>query len=417
MALQSDQRTGPLSGYKILDFTRALAGPYGAMLLADLGATVIKIEQPEGDCIRTNGPFLDNEKKDGGLGGFFNSINRNKNGVVLNLKDPRCQKIAHQLAEECDAVIMNFSSPNIPKKYKIDFDTLHAINPKLVYVALCGFGTNAVVGSDYVEKPTVDMMIQAASGFMSITGKNENEMYKAGPGIGDTYPGTLGIVALLAALVNAKDTGKGQYVEVAMLDALMLLSERMIYQYSYTGKIPTPIGNGHPHHAPYSLYRAKDGYVAISAHPIKYWDHLVNAIGCDILRNDPRFKDTTSRIKNIEELTKLIEAFTSQRTKAECMEIFDKHNCLAAPCNNAKDLYESPHVKKREMLVQIEGDADTHKMVTVAASPMKFSKTKTQVVKRAPLLGEDTARILSQLGYSQQEIETLDAEGAIYVKK
>lgn len=410
MPVQTERRTGPLNGFKILDFTRALAGPFGTMLLADLGATVIKIEAPDGDFIRGNGPFL-HEDGDGGLGGFFSSINRNKKSVVLNLKNTRAQEIARQLAKECDAVIMNFSSPRIMEKYNLGYERLHEINPSLVYVAISGYGTNRVVGSEKENAPTVDMMIQACSGIMSITGANEDEMYKVGPGIGDTYPGTLAIVALLAALIHARETGEGQYVEVAMLDALMLLCERMLYQYSYTGKVPKPIGNNHPLHAPWGIYKTKDGYISIAAHPVKYWDHLINAMDMDELRQ-PEFATVSDRVTNQKELNRVLESWTSVRTKQECMEIFDRFDCLCAPVNTAEDLFNSSQVKKREMLVEVEGDARTGEKVIVAGTPFKLSATPARIYRRAPLLSEDTAEVLEQLGYTQDEIKKLDEEGA-----
>lgn len=404
MSIVTEKRSGPLNGYKILDFTRALAGPYGTMMLADMGATVIKIEAPDGDFTRTLGPFTDNETKDNGLGGFFSSVNRNKEDLVLNLKTVEAQEIAQKLAMECDAVISNYSSVKILEKYNLGYEKLHELNPKLVYVVISGYGTDKVVGTEVYDKPTVDLMIQAHSGIMSITGLDKDHMCKVGPGIGDTYPGTLSIVALLAALIHAKDTGEGQYVEVAMMDAMMLLCERMIYQYSYTGVVPEPMGNDHPLQAPWSLYKTADGYVAIAGSPIKYWEHFLEAADYAPLR-DEKFATAAGRVTYRDELNAVIGEWTKQYTTDACMEILNKFNCLAAPVCNAADLFNSKQVEKREMLAEVEANVETGAKVKIAGVPFKFSETPAKVYKRAPLLGENSREILHQLGYSDAQID------------
>lgn len=410
MSVTTEKRTGPLNGYRILDFTRALAGPYATMMLADMGATVIKIEAPDGDFIRGSGPFLNKETRDDGLGGFFNSVNRNKESLVLNLKDEAGQKIAQKLAMECDAVISNFSSVKILEKYNLGYDTLHALNPRLVYTVISGYGTDRVVGAVNKERPTVDLMIQAEGGVLSVTGADKDHMYKVGPGIGDLFPGALSVIALLGALIHAKDTGEGQYVEVAMMDAIMSLCERILYQYSYTGKIAEPIGNNHPLQAPWSVYKTADGYISICGSPVKYWDNLVKATDYEPLRA-PQFAAAADRVTNKDELNKTIEQWTSVRTTQECMDILLQFSCQAAPVNNAGDLFKSEHVKAREMLVEIDADAGSGRTVKVAGTPLKFSETPAQVYKRAPLLGENSKSILNDLGLSDDEIQQLVLKG------
>ena len=415
MSLRTEKRPGPLSGYKILDFTRALAGPYATMMLADMGATVIKVEAPDGDFIRSSGPFLDSETHDDGLGGFFNSVNRNKESIVLDLRQPEGQKIAQQLAMECDACISNFSSVGILEKYNLGYDRLHELNPKLVYTVISGYGTDRVVGAVNKERPTVDLMIQAEGGVLSITGADRDHMYKVGPGIGDLFPGALSVIALLGALIRAKDSGEGQYVEVAMMDAIMSLCERMLYQYSYTGVIAEPIGNNHPLQAPWSVYKTADGYISICGSPVKYWDKLVAATDFEPLRA-PQFAGAADRVKNVRELNATIEQWTSARTTAECMDALLKYNCQAAPVNNAGDLFKNPHVKAREMLVDIEADGSTGRTVKVAGTPLKFSGTPAKVCRRAPLLGENTKSILSDLGYGEEEIAALVEKGVTKIR-
>jgi crotonobetainyl-CoA:carnitine CoA-transferase CaiB-like acyl-CoA transferase len=180
MTIKTEQTTGPLNGFKILDFTRTFAGPYATMMLADMGATVIKVEPPEGDPSRQLGPYLNNDDKDCGLGGFNSSVNRNKRSISLNLKNPDAQKVAQEIAKECDALILNFSTPKIMSKYNLDYDTIKKINPKIVYVSISGYGTTRIVSSLHEGKPTIDMMMQAESGTLSITGSPDGECTRLG---------------------------------------------------------------------------------------------------------------------------------------------------------------------------------------------------------------------------------------------
>ena len=411
--IQTEDRSGPLNGYKILDLTRAYAGPYATMLLADMGATIIKIEPPEGDPNRQLGPFLNDEDKDMGLGGFYSSINRNKRSIALNLKKPDAQKIAQQLASECDAMIFNFSTPKILEKYNLDYDTVAGLNPRIVYVSISGYGTNRIVPSLFEGKPTIDMMMQAESGTLSVTGAPTGEVYKVGPGIGDTYTGTVAIVAMLAALLKAKETGKGQFIDIAMLDSMVMLSERIIYQYSYTGVSPGPIGNRHPLQAPYSVYNTNDGSIVLAGFPDRYWDKLVDVMDIDILRTDSRFTTREARMQNQDALDVIITGWTSKRSKKEAMELLDRAGCLASPVNVAGDLFTNEHLRQRKMLVEVEGHPKTGQKVEITGSPFKFSDTPVGIYNRAPLNGEDSCSVLKQLGYSAEEIERMISEGSV----
>lgn len=419
MAITAENRTGPLNGIKILDFTRAYAGPFATMLLGDMGATIIKVEQPvTGDTTRSLGPYLDPSTKDYGLGGFNLSVNRNKKSIALNLKDPKAQKIAHQLVKECDAMIFNFSSPKIMEKFNLTYETVSKINPKMVYVSISGYGTDRVVGSMYEGKPTIDLMMQAESGTMSITGSPDGKMYKVGPGIGDSFAGTLSIVALLAALIHARETGEGQFIDIAMLDSMMLLTERIMYQYSYTGVSPGPIGNRHPLQAPYSMYPAKDGNIVLAANPERYWTRFCKASGiAEFNCGDPRFSSNEERIKHQDELDEIITAWTSVRTKAEIMAVLDDNGCLASPVNRAEDLFRSKHVQERQMLVEVEANPVTGQTAKIAGTPLKFEKTPANILRRAPLIGEDSEEILGELGYGEDELRQLISEGAVFTTK
>lgn len=417
MSIIPDKRTGPLSGYKILDFTRAYAGPFATMMLADLGATVIKVEGLDGDPNRQLGPYLCDEDKDMGIGGFNLSVCRNKKSIALDLKNPLGQQVAKELVKECDAMILNFSTPKIMSKFDLDYETVKAINPKMVYVSISGYGTNKVVPSEHEGKPTIDMMMQAESGCLSITGSPDGEMYKVGPGIGDSFTGTVAIVAMLAAIINAKDTGKGQFIDIAMLDSMIMLSERILFTYSYTGVSPKPIGNRHPLQAPYSIYKTKDGAVALAGFPERYWERFVDACGVEELKNKELFGDKTKRLRNIDLMDSYINGWMSSRTKAEVMEILDSHGCLAAPVNRAEDLFNDKHIREREMLVEVEGHPRTHQKVEIVGTPFKFSDTKAQIVHRSPMIGENSVEIVKQLGHDDAFIEELISKGVMRVSE
>lgn len=237
--------TGPLQGIRVLDFTRFLAGPYATMLMADLGASVIKIEEPGGDHTRTSGPYLDSETKDHDIGGFFNSLNRSKYGICIDLKSEGGRDLILKLVKDVDVVVENFRG-GVMERYGLNYEVLSKVNPRLVYSSIRGFGDKRTLGTNYPERPTVDLLVQAVSGIMSITGSADGDMYKIGPGIGDIFPGTMSLVGILSALQWRERTGEGQYVDTSMYDSMLSLCERMLYQYSYTKEVPKPMGNAHP---------------------------------------------------------------------------------------------------------------------------------------------------------------------------
>lgn len=414
MRMDLDKITGPLKGVRILDLTQAYAGPFATMLLADLGATIIKIENPKGDSTRNNGPYLSEADEKIGMSGYNNSVNRNKYNICVDLKTPEGQKIAHELVKQSDAMIFNFSSPKIMEKFDLSYETVKKINPAIVYVSMSGYGSNRVVGSLHENKPTVDLMMQAECGSIGITGSRQGKLYKYGPGIGDSYTGTVAAIALLAGLHHSKETGEGQFIDIAMLDSMIMLTERIIYQYSYTGVSPGPIGNSHPMQAPYSIFKTKDGYVSIVGNPQKYWERLCNAMGKPEYINDERYNGQFKRLEHEDEVNAIVSSWTCDKTKKEVMKILDEYECLAAPVNTAEDLFEDAHVAEREMIVEVEGDPVTGKMVQIVGTPFKFSDTKTAIRHRAALKGENSVQILKDLlAYDDMEIRQLKDQGIL----
>ncbi|HEY1282105.1 MAG TPA: CoA transferase, partial [Acidimicrobiales bacterium] len=248
--------TGPLSGVRIVDLTRALAGPYCTMILADLGADVVKVEPPEGDLTRFTGPFArDDEEK--AFGGYFGSINRNKRSIVLDLKRPEdCDRLL-ALVDRADVLVENFRV-GVMDGLGLSYETLHERNPRLVYGAIRGFGDPRTGPSPYGDWPAFDVVAQAMGGAVSATGTAAGEIVRVGPSIGDLYPATIAAVGILAAVMHARETGEGQFVDVAMVDAVVALNEALIYRYSYTGMVTAPTGNSHPQLTPFDIYPTAD---------------------------------------------------------------------------------------------------------------------------------------------------------------
>ena len=392
---------GPLHGVRILDLTWMLAGPYCTMLLADMGADVIKVENPNGDPMRQLGPHLpDDEEKH--FGGYFQSINRSKRSIVLDLKSSEGKRKLLELAKTCDAVVENFRS-GVMERLGVGYDVLHEQNPSLVYASLRGFGDKRSGETPLNDRPAMDYIAQAMSGFMSITGP-EGQPTKAGPGVGDIFPGALTALGVVSAILSARTTGQGQYVDIAMYDAMVSLCERIVYQYGYTGEEPTSSGNRHPLWSLYNTFETKDGFVCISAVFDHEWAKLATAMQQPELASDKRFATTESRLANDDAANAIVAEWTRAHTRAQVLEVVG-NTVPIAPVQSAKDLFEDPHLRQREMIVEVEhpGSSMTG---TVAGVPLRFSSTPACVRSRAPLLGEHTEEILAEL--AEQTDEAVD---------
>lgn len=405
--------TGPLEGIRVLDFTRFLAGPYATMLLSDLGADVVKIEEPGGDHTRTSGPYLDPATRDHDMGGFFNSLNRSKKGICIDLKSEGGRALVLELVKQVDVVVENFRG-GVMEKYGLAYETLAEANPCLVYASIRGFGDRRTVGTGHPERPTVDLLVQAISGIMSITGSADGQIYKIGPGVGDIFPGALCTVGILAALQSRERTGRGQYVDTSMYDAMLSLCERMLYQHSYTGEIPGPMGNAHPFSAPYTVYAARDGQFVVAAPNDKFWRRIAAAIGQPELGTDPRFATRAARREHRQEIDAIMQAWASTLDRAQVLEALLAQQVLAAPVNNAADIFADPEVQTRRMLVDIEPYPGAPRKVKIAGTPIKFTGTPTRTLERGPLVGEHSREVLERLfGLSSARVDELQASGVV----
>lgn len=400
---------GALAGLVVIDLTQMLAGPYCTMLLADQGAEVIKIEPIEGDPTRSFGPFLDDDSAHH-FGGYFQSTNRNKKSVAIDLKSAEGTILLRRLVRNADVVVENFRA-GVMDRLGIGYETLAAENPRLVYAAIRGFGDPRTGASPYVDRPAFDVVAQAMGGAMGITGPDAKTPMKIGPGIGDIFPAALAAYGIMAALFHTKSTGQGQFVDVAMYDGVVAMCERIIFQQSYTGRSPVPEGNQHPILCPFGTFPAKDGQVTIGCPRDGFWRELVKIMGRPELADDPRYATNNARLQVGAETIALVEAWTSSRTKAEISAALDG-KVPFGPVNTAADIMSDPHIAARDMLAEVEHPGSQQRVV-IASTPIRMTLTPGGVRHRAPLTGENTDMVLSSAGLSVEEIADLKARRII----
>lgn len=401
-------RGGPLSGVRVVDLTQMLAGPYCTMILADLGANVIKVEPFGGDMVRELGPFAADDDQLL-FGGYFQSVNRNKRSIALNLKTDEGRAAFMSIADSADVLVENYRS-GVMDRLGLSYEALAERNPALVYAAIRGFGDPRTGKSPSVDWPAFDVVAQAVGGLVGINGQPGSPT-KAGPGVGDSFPAALATIGILAALREAERSGQGQFVDVAMSDAVLALCERIVYQHSYTGAVPGPEGNGHPMLVPFDIFRAQDGWVAIAAHRDHFWAKLCNLIDRPELASDPTFATNAARVSHRADVTAIITQWTQSRTRAAISEVLGGEVPFG-PVNDASSLLNDPHFAARDMLVELEQPGSAKKFAVVG-SPIKFAGTPIGTFDRAPLLGEDADLILGEVGFEPDQIAELRSLGAL----
>jgi crotonobetainyl-CoA:carnitine CoA-transferase CaiB-like acyl-CoA transferase len=400
---------GALKGVRVLDVTHAVAGPFCSQVLADHGADVIKVEPLEGDFFRNMGPFRPDDTQRT-LGGLFQAVNRNKRSIALNLKKPEAREVFLELVKGADVLVENFRA-GVMDKMGLGYEALKAVRPQLVYTSVRGFGDRAGGASPYMDWPAFDIVAQAMGGWMGITGQDAEHPMKVGGGAGDTVPGLFAAFGTMTALWHARATGQGQYVDIAMTDSILAMSELVVSQYAFTGVSPQPAGNSIPGFAPFGTVRVKDGVIVIAAVHDPQFRELTRLMGQPELAKDPRFDNEANRWKNRAELQDLLEAFTLRQTKLELRELFGGHVPFS-PIYTAADIFADPHFAARNMLPRVEqpGSAEP---AAVPGVPVKLSVTPGEVRTRAPLLGEHTREILGEAGLAAERIETLLQSAAV----
>lgn len=401
--------SGPLAGLQVVDLTQALAGPYCAMMLADLGAHVIKVEPFDGDHARQQQPFMPDDAERH-YGGYFGSVNRNKESVALDLKQPAAREVMERLVQRADVLVENFRV-GVMERLGLSYERLREINPRLVYGCIRGFGDPRTGASPYAHWPAFDIVAQAMGGIMGITGADAQHPCKIGPGVGDIFPAALLAFGIVTAVRHAERTGEGQFVDVGMYDGILALCERIVYQHAYTGTAPEPQGNTHPLLVPFDIFATRDGSVTIAAPRDPQWAELARIIGRPELAEHPDFQQNNARITRAAEVRQLIADWTLARTTAEVMVALGGR-VPAGPVQSAADIARDPHVAARNMHVSLEHPGSA-RHGTYAGTPVKFTRTQPGAPHRAPMLGEHTEQVLEQLGYSEAERAQLFAANAV----
>ena len=397
---------GALDGVRIIDLTQMLAGPFCTMLLADQGAEIVKVEPLDGDDTRIMGPYHDEDRLKA-FGGYFASINRNKKSIAVDLKKPEGRDLVIKLCEGADAIVEN-SRGGVMDRLGLGYDALHERFPRLVYATIRGFGDRHTGASPYTNWPAYDVVSQAFGGVMAITGPDKDTPMKVGPGIGDLMPATMAAVGIVSAILRAHKTGKGQLVDVAMVDAILSMCERIVHQHSYTGSVPVPEGNHHPLLCPFGMFPAKDGHVTIAAPTDIHWQVLCRLIGKPEMGSDPRFATVQGRRASQGEVNGAVSDFTSRRTKQELLKHFGGQVPFA-PVNDVRDVFADPHFAVRDMLVSVPHPG-LDRETTIAGVAIKMTETPGRVRHRAPLLGEHTDEYLKAIGCSAADIARLRAD-------
>ncbi|ARR55172.1 CoA transferase [Rhizorhabdus wittichii DC-6] len=401
--MASAEPQGALAGLLVVDLTQVLAGPFCTQILADHGAEVIKVESLKGDETRKLGPYRDDDELRE-ISGYYQSVNRNKKSIALDLKTGEGRDVLLALVDRADVLVENYRA-GVMDRLGMSYEALAARNPRLVYAAIRGFGDRRSGESPYANWPAFDIVGQAMGGIMSITGPDADTPVKVGPGVGDLIPGLYAVVGIVMALLEARRSGLGQFVDVGMVDCVLATCERIVNQYSYTGRVPRPEGNRHPLLCPYGVVRAADGWLTLSAPTDDFWRKLASLIERPDLASDPRYATNDERLQRQDAVYQAIEAFTRIRTKAELATLFGEVIPFA-PIYDVADIFADPHFRIREMLIDVEQPGSATP-VKVAGVPVKLSRTPGRVRHRAPLLGENSREVLERAGYGPDRADDL----------
>lgn len=404
-AKQSATETGPLDSLTVLDASQVLVGPFCTMQLGDLGADVIKVEQPDiGDQTRGWHPptYEDSEES-----AYYLSINRNKRSVTLNLAEEAGREVFRDLAKEADVLVENFRVGKM-EEWGLGYETLRTENPKLVFCSLSGYGE---WGPDR-DRPAYDIIMQAEGGLMSITGEEAGPPVRVGVAIADIGAGMYATQAILSALLAREfGDGTGQKIDVSLLDGQIAWMTYMASYYFGTGESPGRMGSKHPTIAPYQAFMTQDGYVVIAASSPNLWEKFCTALGREDLINDERFATNAARVENRDTLDGLLEEEIEQYETAKMVDLMDEHGVPASEIKDMADVFENSQVKARGMHRSIEHPSVGE--MEMPGSPMHFSQTPTSIRRYPPRLGEHTAAVLREFGYSEDKVEQLAADGII----
>ena len=391
----------PLSGIRVIDLTRILSGPFCTMMLGDMGAEIIKIEPPdEGDPLRGQGVIKN------GLSWYFTSVNRNKKSLTLNLYTKEGKGILASLIRKSDVVIANFR-PGVMDKMGFGYSYLKMLKPDIIYCEITGFG----VDGPYKDRPAFDFTIQAMSGLMSLNGKEGEEPMRVGIPISDQIAGLYAAYGIVTALFHRARTGQGQEVQTSLMDGLISFFSFMSSNFLASGQLPVRTGNDHPIVAPYGIFRATDGDLAIAPSNDKVYEKLITALELNHLKDHPDFATNDQRMINREKINAIIQGKIGTQSRAFWMDYLNQSGVPCSIIMNLSEVFKDPQVLHQEMLLEIEHPG--YGLVKMTGFPLKLGATKSKVRLPAPKLGEHTVEILKDLGLDGEAVKSLKEKGTI----
>lgn len=400
-----DKASKPLAGVRILDLTHMLSGPYGSMILADLGAETIKVEPLQGEGTRK---LLANDPKNSldGMGAYYITLNRNKKSIALNLKDANGLGIFHELVAEADVVISNFGA-GVPERLGIDYATLSEINPRVITCTVTGFGSDG----PNPNRPAFDQVAQATGGGMSITGTDPDHPVRSGIPIGDLGGGMFAVMGILAALVERSTSGRGQHVDISMLDCQISMLNYMATMYFLSGQDPFPIGNSHFVHVPYNTFHTADGFIVIAVITDNFWHNLKEVVDCEEFA-DPKYDTQPGRWEDREMINRRLDEVLRQNSSDYWLQKLQEKRIPCAPVNRFSQALSDEQVRYRNMVIDLKHP--NGRSTRGPGNPIKLSRTKAETFAAAPTLGQDTDAVLNGiLGYDEARIAELKERGAV----
>ena len=396
----------PLKGLKVLDLTRVLAGPYCTQMLGDLGAEIIKVERPgAGDDTRGFAPpyLKDDNGNETDLSAYYCGANRNKRSITINLSEKEGQDIIRKLLKNSDILVENFKTGTL-SKYGLSYDDLKEEFPRLIFCSITGFGQTG----PYASRPGYDGLIQAMGGVMALTGEPNGEPMKVGVPIGDLMAGMFASVGILAAVKHQTETGKGQFIDIGMLDTHVAWLANQGMNYLSTGKNPERLGNQHPNIVPYQVMPTADGYIVLSIGNDPTFERFCELAGETKLLEDDRFKTNAARVSNREYVTKVLNEVTKRKNSNQWLSELEKAKIGCGPINSLSDVFNDPHVVSREMVMEMEHSKTGEKPLQLISNPIKMNETPVSYRYAPPLLGEHTNEILkTELNYNEDQIKLL----------
>jgi crotonobetainyl-CoA:carnitine CoA-transferase CaiB-like acyl-CoA transferase len=393
--------TTALDGIRVLDVTQVMAGPFCAMQLCDMGADVIKVEPPAGDSTRRMAGAAGTESP------AFNAVNRGKRGIVLDLKSPEGREACVRLVRRSDVVIENYR-PGVMRTLGLDYETLSVDQPALIYASISGYGQT---GPD-AAKGGFDLVAQGVSGLMSITGEPGGPPIKIGVPITDLGAGLFALSAILAALYHRTRTGQGQYIDTSLVDAGVAMSVWEATEYFSSGVPPEPMGSAHRMSAPYQAIRCADGYITLAAANDRLFERLCELLDRPEWRQNSDYSSDSARVKHREKLATAIEAITVTRPRAHWLELFESNGLPCGPINDYAQVFDDPHIRARELVV--ETNHPQLGTIRTLGSPVKMTRTPTTVARPAPLLGQHTREVLTEVGYDEAAITRLMSASTVH---